>query len=142
MGLSQKVTVDVFREVIQAQGIEPDSETGLNILETAIENGIIYVPSFAKSPLSNYSQWQHEILTALRDCGVLVSCALNSDEIRLVRKVGEIGMTLNSYGEPVAMTWGYNRDSAISWLKANGISDDEFRRAYLKLVDYEIATKS
>jgi hypothetical protein len=140
MSIASKPTVADFREVVKSCGVDPDSDKGIEILEKAIKDDVIYVPSYAKSPLSNSSQWQHEILTALRDTRVLVKFSISTHEIGFIRKAGEIGMTLNSVGEPVVLSWRYDREAAISWLKANRMDDKEFRARYLELVGFEIPT--
>ena len=136
---TRKPTVSDFRDMMSALGTDPDSDDGIQTMRTAIEKNVVYIPSYAQSPLSNYSIWQFDMLSAIKESGVLVSVNQRTHELEPMRKHGHLGMTLNSVGEPVAFNWRYSLDNAQSWLKAHKMDNTTFREEYFNIVGFNPA---
>tara|TARA_R110002020_G_scaffold318457_1_gene534114 strand:+ start:485 stop:913 length:429 start_codon:yes stop_codon:yes gene_type:complete len=131
-------TVPEFRDILQVAGIDPDSDKGTKALRLGVEQGVIYVPAYASAPLSNYSTWQHDVLNSIRSTEVL-ACFNVHREIKLQSAINSVGLTLNSFGEPVELSWRFSLDNAKKWLRHAGYSDNEFRKSYFDLVGFDPA---
>ena len=129
-------TVPEFREILLVTGTDPDSDKGIEALRLGVEQGIVYVPAYASAPLSNYSTWHHDVLSAIRDTKVLARFTVNR-EVKLQSAVNSVGLTLNSFGEPVELSWRFSKDNADKWLRHNGYNKNEFRRAYFEVIGFD-----
>jgi|ETNmetMinimDraft_21_1059911.scaffolds.fasta_scaffold47517_1 hypothetical protein len=134
--MKNKTTVSEFLEILKVTGTDPDSDKGIQALRLGVEQGLVYVPAYAKSPLANHSLWQNDLLSAIRDTGVLARFDVNR-EIKTQGAINSVGLTLNSFGEPVEFSWRFSKDNAEKWLKHAGYDSNDFRKVYFDLIGFD-----